>query len=841
MRDEPDIVKELREEEQWGVFHSHIKDNDESRDTQGFDGFCDATNATNNKGDLACKFNQGVRFIKKRLKKVLTRKATEKYRLITENTSDLIFLTTFSLQPAFTFVSLSFKKVFGYHPNDLVGTSFFDLVHPDDKKTLLLIIQGWLNRYDERAFAEKDVDFSETVEYRIMDNYGCWHFVDSTINIARDEVLFVSKDVTDRKKAEEKLHESEEIYRTIFENSAVAIMLTDEKERIISWNKYTEKLLGMNREDLYLKPVETLYPSDKWQKIRSKNIQQNGMQPHLEIKMPTRNRGTIDVNLSVSVLKNRMGEIVGSIEVIEDISERKKMENDLRLKDYAILSSINAITLADLQGNLAYVNPSFLKMWEYDSEKNIVGKPWVILWKNKGQCVEIMDTLYKEGGWIGELVAERADRSLFMVQVSASMVKDEADNPICMITSLVDITERKRIEKNFRRFKTISDRAEYGSVIYDIDGNIFYLNQAFARMHDYTPKEILGKNISLLWVEERMDYMKRLHDQLQKTGSFVAKEIWHKKKDGTIFPMLMTSTLIQEEKEKSNFVSATAVDISEIKKVEEKLWKKSLKLQQANQELNEAQRQLSLLNKNLEKKVLERTVKIEELLRQKDEFINQLGHDLKTPLTPIVGLLPLLKENLHDLESREILDVVTNNVNYMKNLVGKTVELARLNSTNIEFSFEDTDLFSQIGEVIENVRPLLEDKKINIENMINKNILVKGDKLRMDELFNNLLTNAIKYTSDERGRITINAKENGDHVTVSVSDNGVGMTEEEIRHIFDEFYKADSSRHDMESHGLGLSICKRIVERHGGKIWAESPGKGKGSTFYMTLEKSGKK
>jgi signal transduction histidine kinase len=92
----------------------------------------------------------------------------------------------------------------------------------------------------------------------------------------------------------------------------------------------------------------------------------------------------------------------------------------------------------------------------------------------------------------------------------------------------------------------------------------------------------------------------------------------------------------------------------------------------------------------------------------------------------------------------------------------------------------------------------------------------------------------VKYT-DKKGTVTIDAKVEDNIITVSIRDTGIGMTREQLSQVFDEFYKADSSRHDFDSSGLGMPICKRIVERHGGSIWAESEGPGKGSTFYFTL------
>ncbi len=137
-------------------------------------------------------------------------------------------------------------------------------------------------------------------------------------------------DITESKTAQRERRLAEDKYRTIFENSAVAISLVDEQERLISWNKFTENLLGMSREDLYLKPVKTLYPEEQWQKMRSHNIRQKGMQHHMETQVLKKNGELIDVDISLSILKNPEGKVIGSIGVIRDIVERKKAERELK-------------------------------------------------------------------------------------------------------------------------------------------------------------------------------------------------------------------------------------------------------------------------------------------------------------------------------------------------------------------------------------------------------------------------------------------------------------------------------------------------------------------------------
>ncbi len=233
--------------------------------------------------------------------------------------------------------------------------------------------------------------------------------------------------------------------------------------------------------------------------------------------------------------------------------------------------------------------------------------------------------------------------------------------------------------------------------------------------------------------------------------------------------------------------------------------------------------------------ILKRSKEIETLLQEKEAFIHQLGHDLKTPLTPLLTLLPIIRKRVNDPKTIELLDTLIQSSHYMKNLIIRILQLAKLNAPSTKFHFEEASLLDEINKVLKRHELLLKKHNIEVKNLVDKDIVVSIDRLHFGEVIDNLISNAIKY-SPNGGEINITAEKKDDEVKVSIRDTGIGMTEEQIRRIFDEFYKADESRHDFESSGIGLSICRKIIEKHGGKIWAESPGLGKGSTFYFTLK-----
>jgi len=251
-----------------------------------------------------------------------------------------------------------------------------------------------------------------------------------------------------------------------------------------------------------------------------------------------------------------------------------------------------------------------------------------------------------------------------------------------------------------------------------------------------------------------------------------------------------------------------------------------------------AQRILDLqqaLSEKLNAQTEAQTRYAEQLLTRKDRLINQLAHDLKAPLTPLVALLPAVAGQVTDHRSLEMLDVVNDSVEYMRSLVCRTLELARFDSDRIELELTEFDLEEEINRILAGAAHQCKADGITVITDITPPIPVRADRLAIREVLENLISNSIKYMGGP-GTVIIKAQSDGWTVSVSVSDTGIGLTSEGVSRIFDEFYRGEKTQRDKASSGLGLSICRRIVERHNGTIRAESPGPGKGATVSFTLE-----
>lgn len=297
---------------------------------------------------------------------------------------------------------------------------------------------------------------------------------------------------------------------------------------------------------------------------------------------------------------------------------------------------------------------------------------------------------------------------------------------------------------------------------------------------------------------------------------------------------ILADTFIQSKKEIENAFDMLNNQNEELQTINEELQASYEEINSTNAELEASRYQLSILNRDLEMRVQQRTQEIEKLLKQKDEFINQLGHDLKTPLSPLINLLPVIEQKIQDPSLKEMTQISMKASNRIKKLVQKTLKLAELNTTKFQLKYQDTILYYEIEEAINRNKFLLKDKDIKIINNNNEKFSIHVDSILLGELFDNLISNAIKY-SPSGSMIIIDTSRYQDYLLVSIKDQGFGLTQTQMNYIFDEFYKTDESRHDLESSGLGMSISKRIIEKHGGQIWAESDGPGKGSTFFFTL------
>ena len=727
----------------------------------------------------------------------------------------------------------------GYEPDQIEPhlSSWEQLVHPEDLPAVRSILKDHL---------EGKTSFYEAV-FRIQHKSGEWIWIlDKGKVIEWDEqgnplrACGTNLNITKQKRTEKEL-------KLTLDATTDGIWTWNFKENKLFFSDRYYSMLGYEPQEFeatYENWVNLIHPLDREKALQTaENYLET--KPDLyenEFRLKTKDGGYRWIRTKAKVVeRDRFGEAVRMIGHHEDITNRKEaqvavIESEQKFREL-FNNALVGIAVHEPNGKIVAVNSTAEHIFGL-SEGKLQQKD-ATFWEEKlldsnGDPLDLSEFPFSivtqskspsEGKIIGFVQRDNDSQDIRWFLNSARPIFNSEGNVDKVVTSFVEITDRKQAEESLRkseeRNRLLFNAVPTGVGIAGFDGTLLRINDVFCDMLGFSKEELSHMNVTNLYV--RKNQRDEFLQLLKKKGCIREYELQLQRKDGSIGIFLVNSDIIQYDTEKVLLTSAR--DITYLKRTQ--------------QELEKTHKELVELNKTLETKVDERTDQVKQLLRQKDEFINQLGHDLKNPLGPFLQLLPILKNHVADEKDKRMLSVLNRNANYMRNLVKKTIDLAKLNSSKTRFSFEKVSLSDLVDEVVAVNSSLFENHEVVVENNVSSDCLVHVDPFHIQEVFTNLFNNAVKYSEDKRW-IDVDAVEKDDCVLVSVRDKGVGISEEQLPFLFDEYYKADSSRHDFDSSGLGLPICKRIVEKHGGEIWAESEGLGKGSTFYFTLPTSNK-
>lgn len=535
--------------------------------------------------------------------------------------------------------------------------------------------------------------------------------------------------------------------------------------------------------------------------------------------------------VSASVIKES-GEMRGIVCVASDISALKKIETELiterdMVKKYLNIANIFIIVL-DRDLNTVLMNKKALDVTGF-IEQEVAGKFWPGIFIPeylRGDSVKFLQNLMESGPEITAYYENSIyTRNMYLrdIKWTNTVLSDDSGKPVGLICAGEDITDTREIQEQLAKLSTGIEQSPASIVITDTAGNITYVNPKFCDVTGYTREEALGENPRML---KSGDWPKERYAELWAT--ILSGREWHgefhnKKKNGELF--WESASISPIKNDNGDIISFIAVkeDITEEKK--------------AQQELKESYE------------------KLKELEILKTNFTSMVSHELRTPLTSIKGFLSFLLSGVGgpvSAQQKEFLEIIKNNSDRLLNLINDLLDTAKMEAGSFSIEKKNCNLTDVINSSVKDVRSLSQKKNIIITNKsASETFVISADDYRVSQAVINLINNAIKF-SPMNSSIEIRMKmmslgeikipeyankgvlKDGRFAAIIITDHGPGLEADKLARVFDRFYQVENiNTRAVQGTGLGLNIVKNIVELHNGAVWAESEGKGKGTTFIM--------
>ena len=494
------------------------------------------------------------------------RESEEKYKLIVDNAVTPI--EYLGLDGKFLLINAVGARNLGGTPDDFIGKDI-RVILPEMADTIM-------ERLRQVVESESEGEFEDLV--KLSSGERCFVTNFQPVKDSRGKIVAVqviSLDITERKRAEEALRESENLLQTVIDTTKDAMISIGEDGLITLFNPAAEEMFGRTRAEMTGQPVDCLMPKDYQRQHRKyvKSYFSTGKPDGVigkVVELPGLRRDGKVFPMAISLSPGMVEGKRFVIAVLRDITERKQAVEQLRIRDKAIESSISAIAICEPGGNLIYVNPAFLKMWGYDGIEEVIGKPAAQFWQLEDFALEAREALRTKGRWTGEMFAERKDRTKFDVQIMASIVKIQAEKPVYMMASFLDVTDRKRTEKTL-----LASEARYRMVVEDQTELICrftpnciltFVNDAYCRYFGKKREELLGHNFMPLIPEEDRNEVQNQIAKLNHENPTVTTEHHVIAQDGSIRWQQWTNRAIFDEQ--GNIVEYQAVgrDVTSRKK-----------------------------------------------------------------------------------------------------------------------------------------------------------------------------------------------------------------------------------------------------------------------------------
>ncbi|HEX7364714.1 MAG TPA: PAS domain S-box protein [Dehalococcoidia bacterium] len=730
-----------------------------------------------------------------------------KYRLLAENASDIIWTTDMNL--GFTYISPSVERVRGYTVEEAINQSLEEIFTPSSAETA---VNAFTEELATESLETKDLSRVRMLELELSCKDGSKVWCEVMASFIRDNdghpvgILGAAREITERRKAEEALRQSEERYRTILEDMEESYYETDLAGNFTLVNDALCRHLGYSKEEMIGMNYLVFTPPEDVKRVSQSSAQvyRTGEPVKWFPREMIRKDGSRTFHeTSIFPLRNESGEIIGWRGVGRDVTERKKAEEILRESEdrYRDLvdHSNDLICTHDLDGRILSANPLALRVLGYGLDS--------MLQKN------VRDFLlpeFREGfdAYLAEIQKQGAVEGLLTVQTATGERRIWEFNNTLRIEGVAapvvrgmarDITERKQAEEALRRseerYRTILEDMEDSYFEVDLTGNLTFVNDSTCRNLGYSREELIGMDYRKFTAEEDIEPVYQIFNDVFQTGKPHKGYYWNfVRKDGRVGFADASVSVLRDREGKIIGFRGVGRDMTDRKKAEQQL-------------LTSAK------------------------LASVGELAAGVAHEINNPLTAVLGYAQLLASR-QDIpqDIKHDLDVICQESQRTVKIVQNLLRFARQHKPD--------RILTDINELIERTLELqlykLTTSNIKLTTRLAEGCLwVVVDYNQIQQVILNIVINAMQALAEvkHKGKITVTTGIDKDQVIISVADNGPGIDKENITKVFDPFF---STKAVGSGSGLGLSVCHGIIAEHDGNIYVEST-KGEGATFIIEL------
>jgi len=628
--------------------------------------------------------------------------------------------------------------------------------------------------------------------------------------------IFASaRDITDRVKLEEQLREQQTYLRGLIESSVDGLVTVDQEGFITDVNDQMCRMSGSTREKMIGSQFKSFFTQPDQADIGVKRTLIDGFVKNYELTLLHSTGRKSTVSFNASTYRGPDGNVQGIFASARDISDQSRLQVQLveqqAYNRSLIEASADALFAIAPDGVITDVNEAAARLTAF-TRQHLVNSKFSDYFTEPAQATIGVEQTLKDGRVLGyELVLITRQGRRIVVSFNAGVFTNAAGVPLGILAAARDITGQKQMEQQLRdqQYYTRSLIESNIDALMTTDplGNITDVNQQMEQLTGYTRDELIKTPFKKYFVDEA-----RAEDgirQVLREGKVTNYELTAKSKDGVKTVVSYNATIFNDQNGKLEGVFAAARDVTELKQFERTLQEKNAELEAAS--------------------------------LSKDIFLSGMSHELRTPLNSIIGFTGILLMKLAgplNVDQEKQLKTVQTSGRHLLSLINDLLDITKIESGKVELNTEEFSCKDMIEDVMTSLRPLAEEKHIElIVKPIDPDLVISSDKRKLSQIAINLIGNAIKFT--EKGSVTIEMdrviKNGVPLVELKIQDTGIGIRKEDFDKLFHAFTQLDTgSAKSHQGSGLGLHLSQKLAHLIGGNISFTSEF-GKGSVFTVEL------